>query len=871
MTGSTPPEATIENKSKISPIWIVPLIALAIGGWLLFKSISEAGSRITIHFATANGIVEGKTPIRFQGLVIGTVQKISFSEKLSGVDVSAEIDFRAKHLLRENTRFWLVSPKATVTGISGLDTLVQGNYIAMLPGDGDATTYFTADTGVPHYLPQEGLLVRLIATDMGSLNVGSSVYYKKIKVGEIHNFSLTDDGRHVIIDAIIEDAHANLVKRSSRFWNVSGISARLNQKGFSLQVDSLASMLSGGISFDSPPSAPAAENDSFFDLYPDQAHAERGIQLQLTASLDAGIAAGTEIVYQHQPIGQVTEITPEFDQQRLVAKAQILPELEPLLTEQSRLQLIKPTISLGDPASLKSVLSGVRLELQPAPGAPTTRFTVIGPTEPVPGQLIVRLFADSAKGIQPGSGIWYRGVNIGQVTDISLDSERDRAELSVAINHAHRSLVGANSRFYVYNPVSFNAGLQGVSLETGPLASALDGAIALYNPGQATGTLRPHYRLYSSLEQAKLADETDSAPFRVRLTADALNSVSVGSPVYYHKLQVGSVADFTLQDNQRIAISLDIAAKYRQLVTQNSVFWSVSGIRADASTAGISLEMDTLTAIAAGGIAFDNLDNHTSRQPYRLYASHQEAIDRPTYITLTFIDGQGMKAGAPIRFRGVDIGRIDQIWLSYDLSKVQARARINQRYADHFARQDARFWIEQADISLNGASNLGTLISGPFIAALPGIGAPTDRIAALTEVPSEIAPESLQLVLTHPSRASLRPGSPVHFRQIEVGQVDRVHLSEDSAKVLIDIHIEPPFTNLVRQNTVFWAHSGVNVEFGFAGAKIQTESVESVLKGGIAFNTPDQQPAAKATQGARFTLHDAPEDSWLQWHAALPR
>ncbi|MDU1026756.1 MAG: MlaD family protein, partial [Leclercia adecarboxylata] len=136
-TPASPTEARVKTKRRISPFWLLPVIALMIAGWLIWTSYEDRGSTITIDFQSADGIVAGRTPVRFQGVEVGTVQDISLDKNLNKIKVRASIKSDMKDALREETQFWLVTPKASLAGVSGLDALVGGNYIGMMPGKGE--------------------------------------------------------------------------------------------------------------------------------------------------------------------------------------------------------------------------------------------------------------------------------------------------------------------------------------------------------------------------------------------------------------------------------------------------------------------------------------------------------------------------------------------------------------------------------------------------------------------------------------------------------------------------------------------------------------------------------------------------------------
>ena len=150
-TPASPTEARIKTKRRISPFWLLPVIALMIAGWLIWTSYEDRGSTITIDFQSADGIVAGRTPVRFQGVEVGTVQDISLGKGLNKIQVRASIKSDMQDALRAETQFWLVTPKASLAGVSGLDALVGGNYIGMMPGKGEPQDHFVALDTQPKY------------------------------------------------------------------------------------------------------------------------------------------------------------------------------------------------------------------------------------------------------------------------------------------------------------------------------------------------------------------------------------------------------------------------------------------------------------------------------------------------------------------------------------------------------------------------------------------------------------------------------------------------------------------------------------------------------------------------------------------------
>ncbi|HAS3295134.1 TPA: MCE family protein, partial [Vibrio cholerae] len=201
----------IRKRRGISPLWILPIVTMILAGWLVFKAVHDAGVRIQIHFENAQGLIAGRTTIRYQGLEVGMVRDIKLSEGLDSIYVEADIYPEATKLLSNQTRFWMVKPTASLSGVSGLDALVSGNYIAIQPGsthqEDYPTQYQALDSAPSDLLAQRGLTISLKARDLGGISVGSQIVYKKIPIGEVFSYQLDDDAQSVIIQASIKEEY----------------------------------------------------------------------------------------------------------------------------------------------------------------------------------------------------------------------------------------------------------------------------------------------------------------------------------------------------------------------------------------------------------------------------------------------------------------------------------------------------------------------------------------------------------------------------------------------------------------------------------------------------------------------------------------
>jgi len=275
MANTQYPTAQLKTKSRFSLIWIIPLTAALIAGWLAFKYYSERGTIITIILDDAAGVEAKKTPIRYKAVQVGKVKKLALTPDLKKVKITAEIFPEMAENLSANTRFWVVKPRVTFQGISGLDTLLSGVHISMDPGDkpnetNQALESYTGLSTPPVITTGEKGTALILNTDsLGSLDVGSPVYYHKINVGEVTGYRLNKKGQGIDVSIYVHSPYDEKIKTSTRFWNASGLELELTTSGLSARMESLTSLLIGGIAFETPENEMgfALDGETTFKLY----------------------------------------------------------------------------------------------------------------------------------------------------------------------------------------------------------------------------------------------------------------------------------------------------------------------------------------------------------------------------------------------------------------------------------------------------------------------------------------------------------------------------------------------------------------------------------------------------------------------------
>ena len=722
--------AEVVPRQGISIVWFVPFIALIFGGWLGIKVLSERGTFITIEFESGAGIVPKKTEIRYKGLVTGLVEKVVPSQDLQSVIAHVEMSKTFSDYLTENTKFWLVSADISFQGVSGLDTLLSGSYINIIPDtneDTDSQDHFIALNEAPQLdMSTPGLHLTLQTKVLGSISENSPITFKQIPIGYVTGYHYSEDSQAININIFIEQEYAHLVKENSLFWNSSGVQVTASiSAGIKVNTDSLASIIGGGIAVDTlsyQEKEPAAKNGQIFPLHADFQSAEMGYEIELTLDWNSGINHNATILYQGLTIGTIesfSKIDPKS--RKITAKAKVNPRVVPYLTDQSQFYLVSPHIDLTGISNAKTLLSGTYISIRPSlQGQPTDKFIVFNSKPPY-------------KYTEPGLHL----------------------------------ILKANDR----------------------------------------------------------------------------NSLQVGSRIYYKQQAVGSIQTVETLGVKQHLIHIHIEKKYQEYVSENSHFYNNSGLKIKANLQGVNIEAQSLQSMITGGISFANFGQKESAKKvvsgdqFNLFSNEKIAQQR-TSFTLTTSAIEGINVNTRILHRGVEIGAIHNVEIEGDSSTLYLGLLPEYQ---HILREGTQFWLAKPNLSLSGTADIDALLGGSYITfnLYSETGKKRTNFPLLTSPPAKHASAAgLQLSLLTDSASVAIPGSSVSYRGITVGQVDNVALDKQADKVRVNITIDEEHKALIQVSTRFYNASGITFNGSISDFVVKTESIDSILRGGISFYNP---------------------------------
>lgn len=693
-------QAEIRRKRRISAFWLLPVIAIFIASWLLFQQWQEKGIEITIKFQSASGIIAGRTPVRYQGVDVGIVNKVKLSDDLRNVIVTANVGNDIASALRENTQFWLVKPKASLSGVSGLDALVGGNYISMLPGTGEKEVSFIAQEERPQTtVDKDQQIVTLTADNLSSLNIDSPVYYRKVPVGKVYSYTIRPDNQGVFIELSIDKQYTHLIRQESRFWNVSGFQGSFDLKsGVSVKMESVSALINGAIAFDSPENSPPAQKNQQFVLQSASSidagkalFGEEGLILSLTSDESWGVDAGQPILFRGITIGQI--IQRNISDNGVIFDAIIFPEYKDFIHTNSKFVAnSRININMGlngidiQGASPQEWLEGGVHLIEGNKGEAKEQYrlyrndvyakaSIEGNEMPV----TLTLKAASLPGIQKGSVVLYNQFQVGEIIDVR-PLIKD-FEIDVYISTPYRHLLTEKSVFWAEGAAKVSVNGSGVSFEAAPLNRALKGAISFDNFENINNNAS-RYKLYPSETSARAIGSQISLK-----TYDA-SKLSEGMPIRYLGIDIGQVESLTLSDDKKaVTISAVLYPEYVNAFARTGSRFAV--VTPELTASGLdnldSLIQPYIKAEPGNGGAYRRFELQTANITDSRYLDGLNLV-------LNAADVGSVQIGTPIYYRGLEVGAVTHLELGSLSDRVLVQIRVNKKY-QYLIRNNTQFWL----------------------------------------------------------------------------------------------------------------------------------------------------------------------------------
>src|SRR5215468_3793456 len=399
-----------KRRTRLSLVWIIPIVAAAVGVWVAVTRILSEGPKITITFQTAEGLEAGKTKIHYNGVDVGTLTAIRLSDDHLRVIATGEMAPKTEGFLVDDTKFWVVSARISGANVTGLGTLLSGAYIGMEIGESKVKKRDFVALDTPPVVTGEtpGRFFLLKTPNLGSLDAGTPIYFRRLQVGQVASYELDKDGQSLTVKTFVNAPYDQYVTPNTRFWDASGIDMSLSANGLTLRTQSVISILVGGIAFETPPTGPVlepAEAETVFTLYSDRTAAFKlaardplAFVLVFTDSV-RGLSPGAPVEFRGIPVGEVVDVSAQFSAPVTIALDAVklgvkIVDLEPGADVKAvRKSLINELVAHGARAQLRTgnLLTGglyVAFDVFPETPPASIDWSQTPPELPtIPGQL----------------------------------------------------------------------------------------------------------------------------------------------------------------------------------------------------------------------------------------------------------------------------------------------------------------------------------------------------------------------------------------------------------------------------------------------------------------------------------------------------
>jgi paraquat-inducible protein B len=512
---------TVESPRETRPrahkgfafFWLVPVAAVGLTAYLFYQTIRAEGTEIEITFDTASGLTPGKSEIHYHGVKVGLVKKVTLSSDLKSVVVSAQLDRSANDLAKSDSQFWIVHPQISLSGVSGLDTLISGNYIEVLTGgQGTPQTKFTGLSHADGRDPMSpDMYLRLVAHKMPSVGVNSPILFRQMPVGQVVGLNYDVEKHQAQIDIHIYKEYTGLIRQETRFWNTSGLDVSVGLSGMTVTSGALDSILFGSISLGIPDAllatSPAAKDGAEFELFDSVeqmiAHeaeainkSDIGVGTVITLKMDQsqGIAPETTVMkYRGMTVGKAVSVQLAPDLKSVEVKVLLTPKFQGLAKSDSRVVLVWPQVQLKNMSQVQlppDIVSGAYFRIEPGDSAtPATEFAVTETDDdtyhPLEG-LHLTLKTGRVGKLVPGSPVYYRGVRVGQIEGSTLAADGRAVLLRAVIASDYAPLIRANTKFWNCSGISTSLSLLGgMQVKSESATSVLEGGVAFATPDNA--------------------------------------------------------------------------------------------------------------------------------------------------------------------------------------------------------------------------------------------------------------------------------------------------------------------------------------------------------------------------------------------------
>lgn len=860
------------EKNKLSFIWILPLIILGVLGWIAYESYAKKGTNITVVFKSAEGLKENITPLEYKGLQLGKVTKISMHEDLQSVKVNILVNNDvARYVANEGSKFWIKKPTISLTKISGLNTLISGYKIELSPrfktqddyNKGAYQDYFEGlDTQPNDEWELNGYYINLIASnDKDNIEVGTPIFYNKFQIGEI----VAKEFRYekVFLSAYIYDKFNYLVNKSSKFVMNEALKVNYGASGLNIELGSLYSALVGGITvITSNKDDAKIENSDIYEVYASKDDLKNKEEFTINFTDVSGIEANTPIMFKGIEIGKILEVN--LNKDVLTTKAYVYDEYKYILTDKTRFFVEEPTISLDGVKNLGNIIKGNFISLDYKNGEFSNTFNAINKKDLNKSYNTIKLelLSENLNSISLNSKVFYKNIVIGRVDNYALTPDLKNVKITVLIDSKYKDLLNDYNLFYDMSSKIVEIKSMNLNINYSGVEPLLNGAIGLIADKRGDAELtKKEFKLYNSYKEVERLKRFYNTGFTIEASFDNSFEIKQDMAIVYKNQEIGFVKDIKF-DDKKSKVNLFIYSPFKKYITDKSRFYKKGVVDFKASLSGVLFEVDNFTSLIDGSIHLDTTSTQ-SFEKFEIYGNEDEMKNSTNSLTIVFDDVEGLQENfSQLTYKGVNVGKVKKISLN-SKQQIEVKALIYDDFSS-FAKEGTVFYLKKPRISLQEVANVGSTIMAVNIGVIKSESSNIQTVFKGTQNQPSVEKSHLGTVykVEDATASSVNVDAPVYYKNVQIGKVSKIDLSEDGSKVVVDCLIFDKYTKLIRKNSEFYDISGFEMKFSIlTGSKIESNTFTSLLKGGLVVVTPYEY-SQLADPGEKFTLVKTLRDDW---------
>jgi paraquat-inducible protein B len=630
-----------------------------------------------------------------------------------------------------------------------------------------------------------------------------------------------------------------------------------------VEVGSLYSALVGGVTVITPNKEEAKiPKDEAHILYGKKEDLKNRQIFNINFADVTGIEENTPILYKGIEIGKVLDV--KLDKNILSGKAYVYEDYKYLLTNKTKFFVEEPTISFDGVKNLGNIVKGNFISLEYEKGEFSDTFTSINKKDIKKSATNIKLelLSENLNSISDKSKVYYKNIEIGRVDNYALTADLKNVKISILIDEKYKDLINDNALFYDMSSKLFEMKNLNLNINYSGVEPLLNGAIGLIS--EKKDGVKPtskEFKLYSSFKDVEKLRRVNNTGFTVDALFDNDVSLKTDMAIMYKNQEIGFIKDIKF-DDKKSKVSLFIYTPYKKYITNKSRFYKKGVVNLKASLSGILFEVDNFSSLIDGSINLDT-DSNVAFENMQIYASEDAMRTSTNSITIVFNDVEGLQENfSQLTYKGVNIGKVTNVKLN-EKQQVEVKAIIYNDFAS-FAKEGTVFYLKKPRISFQEIANAGSTIMAVNIGVIKSDNeALQTKFIGLDGQPSvETSHFGTVFKVEDPTASSVNVDSPVYYKNVQIGKVSKVDLSDDGSKVIVDCLVYDKYKKLIRKNSQFYDISGFEMKFSiFGGTKVESNTFTSLIKGGLVVVTPHEY-AEIASPKDRFTLIKELREDW---------